>query len=204
MKRLIIIGASGHGKVVCDIASLCGGYSEILFLDDAPTAEFCLGRPIVGGTCNVQAYREDSFIVAIGNPSVREAIQSRLAANGFQIATLVHPRAVIGSHVTIGCGTVIMAGAVINPDTSIGDGCIINTCASVDHDNILEDYVHVSVGSHLSGTVRVGKGTWIGAGATVSNNIQICANCMIGAGAVVVRDLEIPGTYVGIPARRLK
>lgn len=33
MNRLIIIGASGHGKVVADIATLCG-YDDIVFLDD--------------------------------------------------------------------------------------------------------------------------------------------------------------------------
>ena len=33
LKKLIIIGASGHGKVVADIAKM-NGYEEIVFLDD--------------------------------------------------------------------------------------------------------------------------------------------------------------------------
>ena len=97
-----------------------------------------------------------------------------------------------------------MAGAVINPGAQIGIGCIINTSSSVDHDCVVEDYVHISVGAHLSGTVRVGKGTWIGAGAIVSNNINICGGCMIGAGAVVIKDIAEPGTYVGVPAKKLR
>ena len=48
-----------------------------------------------------------------------------------------------------------MAGAVINSDTKIGKGCIINTSASVDHDCTLDDFVHISVGAHLAGNVRV-------------------------------------------------
>ncbi len=96
-----------------------------------------------------------------------------------------------------------MAGAVINHGTSIEYGCIINTGATVDHDNIITDYVHVSVGSHLAGTVSVGTGTWIGAGAIVSNNISVWENCMVGAGAVVVDNLIEPDTYVGVPARRM-
>lgn len=32
-KKIVIIGASGHGKVVANIAKL-NGYDEILFLDD--------------------------------------------------------------------------------------------------------------------------------------------------------------------------
>ena len=60
----------------------------------------------------------------------------------------------------------------------------------------------MAVGAHLCGTVHVGKRTWIGAGATVSNNIIICNNCMVGTGAVVISNIEAPGTYVGVPAKR--
>ena len=119
------------------------------------------------------------------------------------IATLIHPSAVIGEEVSIGEGTVVMAGAVINPCTIIGDGCIVNTCASVDHDNNLEDFVHIAVGAHLCGTVCVGNKTWIGAGTVVSNNLSVCDDCTIGAGAVVVKNIEEKGTYVGVPAKKL-
>jgi len=50
----------------------------------------------------------------------------------------------------------------------------------------------------------VGEGTMVGIGATVSNNVSVCDGCMIGAGAVVVKDITEPGTYAGVPARRLK
>ena len=33
MNKLVIIGASGHGKVIADIA-IKSGYEEIVFLDD--------------------------------------------------------------------------------------------------------------------------------------------------------------------------
>ena len=97
-----------------------------------------------------------------------------------------------------------MAGAVVNPGALIGNGCIINTCASVDHDCKIEDFGHVAVGSHLAGTVTLGKRTWIGAGATITNNITICNDCMIGAGAVVIRDIPEYCTVVGNPARIIK
>ena len=97
-----------------------------------------------------------------------------------------------------------MAGVVINPGAQIGKGCIINTSSSVDHDCQIEDYVHISVGAHLSGTIEVGERTWIGAGATVSNNVNICGGCTIGAGAVVVKDITESGTYVGVPAKKIR
>ena len=197
MKKLIIIGASGHGKVIADIA-VRNGYEDIVFLDDDENVKECAGFPVIGKTVEAKEMDGDK-IVAIGNPKIRERIQEEISG----VITLIHPDAVISRRVEIGEGSVIMAGAVINTDVVIGRGCIINTAASVDHDCILGNYVHVSVGAHLSGTVDVGEKTWIGAGATVSNNVNICGDCMIGAGTVVIKDIDKPGTYVGVPAREI-
>lgn len=200
MNRLIIIGASGHGKVIADIA-LKNGYSEIAFLDDNPDVTECAGFPVIGTVSDAEKSADQDFIVAIGNPVIRNKIQSALSE--YHIVTLIHPDAVVSRRVKIGRGSVVMAGAVINSDTVIGEGCIINTCASVDHDNHIGNFVHVAVGAHLCGTVTVGCHTWIGAGATVSNNIAICENCIIGAGAVVIRDIKENGTHIGVPAKRI-
>lgn len=197
MNRLIIVGASGHGKVIADIAVKVG-YKEIVFLDDNAAIRKCAGFPVIGKTAQISELEGDK-IVAIGNPQIRQRIQSSV-----DVVTLIHPDAVIGRNVEIGVGTVIMPGAVINSDAKIGRGCIINTCASVDHDCVLEDFVHIAVGAHVAGTCVIGKRTWIGAGATVSNNVTICGDCMVGAGSVVVRDIQESGTYVGCPAKRIK
>ena len=200
MSRLIIIGASGHGRVIADIAKN-NGYEDIVFLDDNPNVEDCGGYAVIGNSKMIPKLEGD-FIVGIGNASVRQRIQEMLEFYGKHVVTLIHPAAVIGENVSIGKGTVIMAGAVINPGTIIGKGCIINTCASVDHDCKVGDYVHVSVGAHLAGTVEVKEKTWIGIGAAVSNNITIVGDCMIGAGAVVVNNIEETGTYIGVPAKK--
>lgn len=203
MNNLVIVGASGHGKVIADIAEKVG-YTDIVFLDDNPKVESCGIYKVVGGCKSALSYKNADFIVAIGNTKVRRKIQSELIEMGLHIVSLIHPSAVIASNVKIGVGTVVMAGAVINPCSVIGQGCIINTCASVDHDCRIGDYVHVSVGAHVAGTVIIGDNSWVGAGATVSNNIEITNECMIGAGAVVIADITEHGTYVGVPAKKLK
>ncbi len=196
-KRLIIIGASGHGKVIADIA-LLNDYKDIAFLDDDENTKTCAGFPVIGKTSEANMLDGDK-VVAIGNAEVRQRMMSDI-----HTVTLIHPHAVIARNVEIGEGTVIMAGAIINSETKIGNGCIINTGASVDHDCIIEDFVHVAVGAHICGTVNIGKSTWIGAGATVSNNISICSHVTIGAGTVVVKDITEDGTYIGVPARKVK
>lgn len=201
--KLVIIGASGHGKVCADIALKLQKYNEIVFLDDNENVKECMNFPVIGRSSDAEQYiNEADFLVAIGNAKIRKKVTEQLMKLGANITTLIHPAAIIGREVKLGVGTVVMAGAVINPDSKIGKASIINTCASVDHDCKLEDYVHISVGAHVCGTVEIGEQTWIGAGATVKNNVNICGECMVGAGAVVVKDIEEAGTYVGVPARK--
>ena len=179
MRELYIIGASGHGKVVADIARN-NGYTDIFFLDDDTSRKHCGEHDVVGTTDNVPQGCE--LIVAIGNTNIRRRFCEKYYD---QLVTLIHPSAVIAEDVRIGRGTVIMAGAVVNPGSVIGDGAIINTSASVDHDDVIGDYTHISVGSHLAGTVSIGE------------------NCWMGIGAVVVSNISEPGTYIGIPAAKM-
>lgn len=199
-KRLIIIGASGQGRVVADIAKKCG-YEDIVFLDNDPALTACAGYPVLGQDSMASQLEGDLF-VAIGNGQIRKKLMER--ENGRVFPILIHPSAVVAEDVEMECGCVVMAGAVINPGARLGKGVIVNTCASVDHDCVIADYSHISVGAHVAGTVEIGQCTWIGAGAVVSNNISVCDGCMIGAGAVVVKNIEEPGTYVGVPARKIQ
>lgn len=197
MKRIIIVGASGHGKVVADIAAL-NGYEDIFFLDADTNVKECAGYPVFEE--NIELPDTYEVFIAIGNADIRKRLMERYKGRTFPV--LVHPNAVIARGIEIGEGSVVMAGAVINVGSRIGRGVIVNTTSSVDHDCVLGDYTHVAVGSHLCGTVRIGERTWIGAGAIVRNNINICGGCMIGAGAVVIKDILEPGTYIGVPARK--
>ena len=201
-QKVVIIGASGHGKVVCDIA-LRSGDQVIGFLDDDMTKKEFVHLPVLGSVDTYTKYQDASFIVAIGNAKAREKIANKL--QGVNWYTAIHPSAIISPiDTSIEEGTCIMANSVINPGAKIGKHCIINTSAVVEHDTILSDYCHLSVGAQTAGTVSIGARSWIGIGATISNNITIGADVMIGAGAVVVDDINESGTYVGVPAHKIK
>lgn len=203
--KLIIIGAGGHGKVVAQVAIKMNRWQKIAFLDDDESINTCMSLDIIGKIENASKYKNEAdFFVAIGDNGIREKIQEKLIAETLSVVRLIHPNAVIGREVEIGIGTVVMAGVVINSSCKIGKGCIINTSCSLDHDNVIEDYVHISPGVHLAGTVKIGKMSWLGIGSVVSNNINVCEKCKLGAGAVVVHDIYVPGTYVGVPVRRIE
>ncbi len=199
-KKVVIIGAGGHGRVVADIVESCGD-SVLGFLDDNNTNNKV---NVIGKSSDAPKYcdGETELFVAVGNAKIREKIMLDLPNAKWY--TAIHPSAVISPSAVIGEGSCVMPNAVVNNSAVIGRGVIINTCASVDHDDVIGDFVHISCGTNLAGTVTVGKGTWVGIGSAVSNNLSICEDVMIGAGAVVVKDITEKGTYVGVPAKRIK
>ena len=200
-ERVIIIGASGHGKVIADIVRAAGD-GVVGYLDDDLSKHNCGAFPVLGAICDAEKYPDCKFVVAIGNNAVRKRIVAQLAFVSWY--TAIHPSAVISPGATVGEGTVVMPSTVINAEASVGQHCIINTGAIVEHENQIGDYVHISPRAALAGNVSVGEGTHIGIGVCVKNNIDICGGCTVGAGAVVVKNIVEPGTYAGIPARRMK
>ena len=203
MKRLAILGASGHGKVVAD-AALCAGWLAIEFFDDSRPPATPVGPwRVAGGTEELlgSVALFDGVIVAIGHNRTRMDKQHVLAAAGGSLATIVHPSAIVSPSATVGLGSVLCAGAIVNPFSTIGSCCIVNTGATIDHDCDLADGVHVSPGAHLGGGVRVGAASWIGVGASVRHGAVIGMNVIVGVGAAVVADIPDGVTVIGVPAR---
>lgn len=198
-----ILGASGHGKVVAEIAAL-NGYTDIEFFDDRwPALRDIEGWCVSGDSASLHKNIErfELVVVAIGNNQVRLEKQRALSAAGAQLSVLIHPRAVVSQYSYIGVGSVVMANAVINPFANIGQACIINTSATVDHDCQLADAVHVSPGCNLAGGVKVGSCSWIGIGSQIKQLVTIGTGVTVGAGATVVNDIPSCRTVVGTPAR---
>ncbi len=204
-KRIAIIGAGGHAKVVADIIERGGNFELSCMVDgDQALHGTCVYGYSVPGDESVLSDLPNPpsmTIVAIGSNPVRARLAAWARSMGLKLATAIHPSAVLSRGATVGDGTVIMAGAVVNADTRIGENVIINTRASVDHDCVIGDCVHIAPGAILCGTVRVGDGSFIAAGATVIPNITIGDNVIVGAGAVVIRDVPDNTTVVGNPAR---
>ena len=201
MKRLALLGASGHGKVVADLAQLLD-WQSVDFFDDAWPSLSANGHwPVVGDTSALLAQlgQYDGVLVAIGHCAIRWQKLQVLRAAGAQLVSLVHPKASLSNFAALGIGSVLMAGAVVNVDSVLGEACIINTGATVDHDCQLAHAVHISPGAHLSGDVRVGAFSWVGVGAAVRQGVSIGSDVTVGAGAVVVMPVADGLTVTGCP-----
>lgn len=204
IKRLALIGASGHGKVIADIAR-ANGIADIVFYDDRwQNIGELNGCSVVGSVYEAiiaPASKYDAAIVTIGDAVVRGSILKRLS---IVAPALVHPSAYVSSTARLGMGTVVMPNAVINADAVVGDGVIINSGAVVEHDCVIDEFAHVAPNAAIGGGVHVGKYSWIGIGSSIIQSISIGDYVTVGAGSVVIRDIPHRQTVVGNPAKPMK
>lgn len=206
-RRLLILGAGGHGKVVADYATQLKQFSNIGFLDSGFPEKTALEQwTVYGHTDELSQFvdHDTQFFVAIGNNQIRKRFMLRLKQLDAKIANIVHPSAVISPITDIGIGCLVCANVVINACSRIGDGCIVNTSASVDHDCYIGDFVHLAPGTRLAGNITVGDESFVGIGSTVIQNVEIGMNCIVGAGSTVLSAVADNTTVVGSPAKQIK
>ena len=205
MRRLAILGASGHGKVVAETA-LLSGWESVSFFDDTYPDKIHLSSWSVEGTTSdliQNANKFDGVHIAIGDNLIRHSKFDELV--GLNIVSIIHPSAVISSSAAIGQGAAIFGGVVINAESVLGLGAILNTGCTVDHDCRVGDFSHISPGVHLAGHVSVGDFSWLGIGSSVIQCLSIGPNTIIGAGSVVAKDIPGSSLAYGVPCsvRRL-
>ncbi|WP_095174819.1 MULTISPECIES: PglD-related sugar-binding protein [Blautia] len=159
MKRLLIVGAGGHGRVVKEVAEATDEFEKIDFLDDN-------SEDTVGKTDDLKKlYGEyDSAFVGVGNNMFRMECIAKIKEVGYQIPTLIHPTAYISKSANIELGTVVEPKALVNANTKIGEGCIISVWTIIDHNVVVEDGVHVNAraivraGAHIAALSKLEAG----------------------------------------------
>ena len=164
------------------------------------------GYPVVGGCDYLQKVTNDVWVVvAVGAAQVKKKIVEKLEQfQKVQFATLIDPSVQLSNSVTIGEGSIICAGSVLTVDIEIGKHVAINLNCTIGHDAVLQDYTTVYPGVHVSGNVTVGQCVELGTGSQIIQGKKIEDNIIVGAGSVVTKDLLEPGTYVGVPVRKIK
>lgn len=208
MKKIIIIGDSGHSKVIADIINACSDQQVYAKLDDKYDCIFSESGIVKGPIRQIipllKENNELKVIIGIGMNAIRQQIilDYDLALEVF--CNVIHPSAVISPKAYLGTGIVVMPNAVINVDAVIGNHVIINSGSVVEHDCVVEAYAHISPLTVLTGGVHVGVGSHIGAGASVIPGLNIGKWTTIGAGSVVISDIEDHVTAVGNPARVIR
>ena len=196
MKRLLIVGAGGHGHSVAEAVLAAGKYELVGFVDDAaPALQQVWDLPVFGTTADLARYREhaDAAVVAIGNNRLREALQLTLYAAGFALATVVHPQAMVSPRAVIGAGGAIMAGAIVGTEAQLGAGVIVNCGAVVDHDCRVDDFGHLGVNAAMAGSSVLGRSAWMQAGSVLGYGAIVEAGRVLGPGDAVNKSINRNG-----------
>lgn len=208
MKPIILIGGGGHCRSVIEAAE--SSRREIKGILDLPATvgTECLGHKVIGTDDDIPRYAgECEFIVTLGfikDPSLRNHLHQLVEKANGRLATVVASTAHVSRHAEVKDGTVILHCASVNACASIGKGCIINTHANIEHDVKIGDYCHISTGVMVNGGCKIGNNTFIGSGSTICNGVAVADDVVLGAGSVVTKDIIESGTYIGVPAKRIK
>ena len=210
MKKIVIYGAGGFGRevqwLIESINEVSATWEILGYLDDGVEVGTLIdGYPVLGGLEKLQEYDSSLAIVcAVGSAKVRKQIIERIKRIGdFQFPSLIAPDVRMSNSVMMGIGNVICAGNIMTVDIELGDFNILNLSCTVGHDVKMESFVTVYPGVNISGCVRLAECVELGTGSKIIQGKNICKNVIVGAGAVIVKALEVEGTYVGVPARRL-
>lgn len=206
-KRLVIIGGGGHSKVITNIIKRDYPEYEIIGYIDKQKRE--LELVYLGDVDNLDNFNfnDIELVLAIGQVDMgkdRKLLVDSLKEKGFKFFTLISKNSIVSRDSIIGEGSVVLDNVVVNVSCKIGRFCILNTSSVVEHDCVIGDFVHLAPGVILSGGVSIEDHCFLGAGSIVKHYTKICSGVILGAGSVVVKDITESGTFVGIPAKKIK
>lgn len=203
----VIIGTSGHARVIFDTVISLGSMQVLGFFDDyRDTKETIFGLPVFGGIDALWSYshRFDRLnaIIGIGDNFQRSHLYDRISKiKSLTFPKIISPHAAVSRSASLGQGTVVFSGAVIQAGAAVGDFCILNTSSSLDHDATMADFSSLAPQACTGGGVVVGKCSSIGINASLKHKIRVGNNTVVGAGATVLQNLPDSCVAVGTPAR---
>lgn len=185
MKKLLIVGAGGHGRCCLEIAKAMQEFQVISFLDDNGSQKIN-DYSIVGTIDEMCSYYEEyeNIFIAIGNNEIRKILSRKAKEIGYNLVNLIHPAATIMDAV-IGDGCICFPGIVIEPQAKVGNGCIITSNSVIHHDAVLEDYVLVYSNTTIRPNTLIGTETRISSNCCIEMNAKIPAGSDIASGSIV-------------------
>lgn len=209
----LIFGASGHATEIEWLTQVCEApagqtwRADSFVMPDTCPQTLHVGLPVLTESQVLLRGGPFNGFLALGNPRLRQKVWHKFDSPLAAWPLLIHPTVTFDSRsgrVSLGAGCIIFPGCTLTSQLGLGCHVHVNVGCSISHDVRIADFCTLSPGVHLAGKVSLGERVFLGMGAVVIENIHICADAIIGAGAVVVCDIVEPGTYVGIPAKKIK
>ena len=185
MKKLIIIGAGGLGRMTLE-AALSLGYI-CAFVDDDTTLNDVCNTEVLGTIDKLPRYVGlfKYAICAIGNNVIREKYNQYASSLGFKIPNIIHPSAYVSPYVKIGYGNIFLNNVCVQNSAKIGNGVVITANSEAHHDCEIDDYALIYSCSTVRTLAKVGKRAKIGSTVTISNCAKVSDDSVVEDGSII-------------------
>lgn len=209
MKNLIIIGARGFGREICQVAlqsqAVNRDFTVKGFLDSNFNAldELHGYPPILGPVETYDVQEDDVFISALGDVTWRKHYVEIIEDKGGKFISLIHSSASVDAQSRIGIGCYIAHNAVIQSNTVIGDHSCVFHGAVVGHDCRIGSFVQLSSQTFLGGGVEIGDLVVLQPGAKIVPRKRIGDGVEVGIGSIVLGNVKAKTKVFGIPAMKI-
>ena len=206
MKNIIVFGAGEFGTLIQNVMSYNQVFQIAAFGDDnMDKSKITTGDvPLFNQGDLFQFAKENEIqtaIMAIGNNRVRGIKYNLFKNAGFEMLSIVHPKALIDTEVVYGDNVIIEMGTAIHTHSKIGNNVFLGGDALIGHHNIIGNHVLVGGNASFGGAVVVEDYASIGVGSSIKPGVTIGKGAVVGVGAVVIKDVEPGTTVVGVPAK---
>ena len=209
MKDLIILGAGGLGQEIAwlveEINQSEKKWNLLGFLDSHPGVEgkSFHGYPVLGGFDAAQYFPNCYFVVAFGDPRLREQIVNVVSKYKVKWANLISPTVILHKSNKLGVGVVIGRLTDLTLDCELGDHTMLNIHVVLGHKVKIGDFSIVSPNVTINGGATIGRACSVGANAFV-RDIVIGDYVTVGASSCVVKDVESNSVVGGVPAKLIR
>ena len=191
--KLALFGYGGHAREVA-----CQMDQEVtFFVDDEYVND--ITKPI--STFNPEEYM---MMVAVADSKDRYDIVQRLPKDT-KYFTFIHPSVqIMDDNIEVGEGSFIGANSILTTNIKLGKHALLNRGNHIGHDCIIQDYFSAMPNAVVGGNVTISNKVYLGSCANIREKINIIDNTIIGMNAAVVKNIIESGTYVGVPAKKIK
>jgi sugar O-acyltransferase (sialic acid O-acetyltransferase NeuD family) len=191
--KLALFGYGGHAREVA--AQI--GEPVTFYVDDEYAND--VAKPISEFNPN-----EEWMIVAVGESKDRKAIVDKLPKET-KYFTFIHPSVqIMDDNIEVGEGSFIGANSILTTNIKLGKHALLNRGNHIGHDCVIGDYFSAMPGAIVSGNVTIGDCVYIGTNSSIKEKMIVCNGVVVGSNAVVVKHIIESGTYVGVPAKKIK
>ena len=208
-KPVIVLGAGGHASVLVDmLRQLDIDILGIVSKEKPSENGIFSGIPWYKNDEDVLNFEKSTVLLVNGIGSmpgneIRYKVHSKFKQLGYGFYSVISPKAIVSSYITLAEGIQIMPGCIVNTNVSVGEATILNSGAIIEHDCTIGKHNHIAPGAVLSGSVITEDFVHIGTGAQVIQGMCIGERTLVGAGATVTRNLDSNKTlYVAKPFLR--